>query len=127
MLRYATLVAVVMAVSTFAGAANAGVSQPTQSSSRIEKTTIVQRSVNRATECVIHAIENDPNSKAGELPIGELIVTVMPSCTDRMHAMIESFDDTYGAGSGEKFFSGAFLDLLPLVVNKRIGRDVSAK
>jgi hypothetical protein len=127
MVRFATLVAMVAVAFASVGTANAGVSQATQASSRIEKTTIVQRSVNHATECVIRAIENDPSSKSAELAIGELIVAVMPSCTDKMHAMIESFDDTYGAGSGEKFFSGAFLDLLPLVVNKRIGRDISAK
>ena len=126
MVRSATFVAAFLFVPVLIAPVCAGVSAPTQTSSRIEKTTIVQRSVNRATDCVIQAIQNDQGTSA-QTPIGDLIVAVMPSCTDRMHAMIESFDDTYGAGSGEKFFSGAFLDLLPLVVNKRMGRDSAQK
>lgn len=122
MYRYATVVAMVLAVSASTATLYGGVSAPTQNVSRTEKIAIVQGYVNRATDCVITAIESD-RKRSDETSTGDLIVSVMPSCIDRMHAMIDSFDSAYGAGSGEKFFSGAFLDLLPLVVNKRIGRD----
>lgn len=126
MYRYATVVATVLAVSAASAPLFGGVSAPTQTSSRVEKTATVQRYVDRATDCVIDAIKSD-RIASSETSVGELIVAVMPACVERMQAMIHTFDDVYGAGAGERFFSGAFLDLLPIVVSKRIGRDVGQK
>jgi hypothetical protein len=85
-----------------------------------EKTAIVQTYINRATECVVHAVES--NEVLEPQRLGEFIVAAMPSCVDRMRAMIESFDRAYGEGAGEEFFSGSFLDLLPIAVSRRISR-----
>lgn len=87
-----------------------------------ERTAIVQQFVNRATECVVQAVSNKTEATAEPRRLGELIVAVMPSCVDRMRAMIDSFDSNFGEGSGEAFFSGSYLDLLPVAVSKRIAK-----
>jgi hypothetical protein len=35
-----------------------------------------------------------------------------------MRAMIDSYDQYFGTGSGEAFFSGPYLDVLPTAVTK---------
>jgi hypothetical protein len=91
--------------------------------SGLEKAAAVQVFVRRATDCVVQAVERDATGAAEPESIGDLIVAAMPACADRMRAMIESFDRNYGEGSGEEFFSGSFLDLLPTVVNKKISHS----
>jgi hypothetical protein len=85
-----------------------------------ERTAIVQTYINRATECVVQAIEARGTTEPDR--IGDSIVAVMPSCVDRMRAMIDSFDHNFGEGTGEAFFSGSFLDLLPIAVSRRVAR-----
>ncbi|MGZ3410886.1 MAG: hypothetical protein ACXWJW_01965 [Xanthobacteraceae bacterium] len=87
-----------------------------------EKTAVVQQFVNRATECVVQAVASKSKGATEPQRLGELIVAVMPDCVDRMRAMIDSFDRNFGEGAGEAFFSGSYLDLLPVAVNKRIGK-----
>jgi hypothetical protein len=85
--------------------------------SNAEKAAIVQRVVNHATDCVVREIQ------ASAKPLGDLgeqIVAAMPSCAATMQTMIESFDANYGEGTGETFFSGSFLDVLPQAVSKRL-------
>jgi hypothetical protein len=40
----------------------------------------------------------------------------MPVCLTPVRAMIEAYDRYYGAGAGEAFFMGPYLDVLPRAV-----------
>src|SRR5215510_5397979 len=81
--------------------------------SKAEKAAAVQRVINHATDCVVREIR----AAKSTANLGDQIVAVMPVCAETMRTMIESFDSAYGEGSGETFFSGSFLDLLPQVVS----------
>ena len=85
--------------------------------SKAEKAAAVQRVVNHATECVVNEVRSGANASDD---LGERIVAAMPTCAETMRAMIESFDANFGEGSGETFFSGSFLDILPQIVSKRL-------
>jgi hypothetical protein len=56
--------------------------------------------------------------------INELIVDSMTSCADAMRAMIDAYDRYYGMGSGETFFAGPYLDVLPAAVHKLLDRAI---
>src|SRR5262245_20717651 len=88
--------------------------------SNAEKAAVVQRVINHATDCVVHQIRASTQSTQD---LGEQIVAAMPTCAETMRAMIESFDTTYGEGTGETFFSGSFLDLLPQVISRRLAQE----
>ncbi len=96
------------------------VEQPVARMSMQEKTAAVQPLVWRATECVARRVADNPRARAIQEPgvLGDMIVESMPSCADRMRAMIDSFDRYFGAGSGEAYFSGPYLDALPAAVLK---------
>jgi len=44
----------------------------------------------------------------------------MDACIDAMRAMISAHDRLFGEGSGEAFFMGPYLDVLPATVNKLV-------
>jgi hypothetical protein len=81
-----------------------------------EKSAATQPLVRSATECIVHAIITDPNYGKARARLGDLIVASMPSCIAPMRAMIDAYDQYYGEGSGEAFFMGPYLDLLPKLV-----------
>jgi len=73
--------------------------------------------VRSATECIVRAVTADPRYAAKPTaPLGDLIVDSMPSCLTPVRAMIDAYDRYYGAGSGEAFFMGPYLDVLPKAV-----------
>ncbi len=77
----------------------------------------VQPAITRATECVARSVASDP--RASEVDkLGDLIVNAMPPCADLMRAMIGTYDQYFGDGTGEAFFSGPYLDVLPTAVGK---------
>jgi hypothetical protein len=73
--------------------------------------------VRSATDCIVHAVIADPRygDKTGTA-LGELIVDSVPSCLKPVHAMIDAYDRYYGEGTGEAFFMGPYLDVLPKAV-----------
>ncbi len=81
-----------------------------------EKMAATEPLVRSATTCIVHAVTADPRygSKAAEL--GDLIVASMPSCVAPVRAMIDAYDHYYGDGTGEAFFMGPYLDVLPKAV-----------
>lgn len=83
-----------------------------------EKNVATQPLVRSATECIVHAIMTDPNYGEAAARLGDLIVASMPSCVAPMRAMIDAYDQYYGDGSGEAFFMGPYLDLLPKLVGE---------
>jgi hypothetical protein len=73
--------------------------------------------VRSATECIVRAVIADPRYRDdGWAALGDLIVDSVPSCLTSVHAMIDAYDRYYGAGSGEAFFMGPYLDVLPTAV-----------
>lgn len=90
-----------------------------------QKNAAVQPLVRSATDCVARIVSRDPRfsdqSKNGD--INELIVDSMPSCVDPMRAMIDAYDRYFGAGTGESFFAGPYLDVLPAAVHRALERN----
>jgi len=82
----------------------------------------LRTAVNAATECVIRTIAADPRMRRGNIDaiMGELIVDSMPTCAGKMREMIEAYDASFGSGSGEAFFMGPYLDLLPTAASLRL-------
>ena len=81
-----------------------------------QRSTAVQPFIRRATECVARAVAADPRYPGAS--IGDLIVDSMPTCADAMRRMIDTYDQYFGDGTGEAFFSGPYLDVLPTAVTK---------
>jgi hypothetical protein len=82
-----------------------------------QKSAATQPLVRSATECIVRAVVGDP--RYGRKPtaqLGDLIVDSMPSCLAPVRAMIDAYDRYYGDGSGQAFFMGPYLDVLPKVV-----------
>jgi hypothetical protein len=82
-----------------------------------ERTAAVQPFITRATECVARTVASDPRSDDVK-QLGDLIVDSMPTCADLMRSMIDTYDRYFGDGTGEAFFSGPYLDVLPRAVSK---------
>jgi hypothetical protein len=82
-----------------------------------QKSAATQPLVRSATECIVHAVVADPRyATQASAALGDLIVASMPSCVTTVRAMIDAFDRYYGEGSGEAFFMGPYLDVLPKAV-----------
>ena len=94
-------------------------SKSTKEMSLQEKNHIIQPLIRSATDCVVRTVvaglRVHPLDKK-TTDMRELIVSSMPSCVDAMRAMIGTYDRLYGDGSGETFFNGPFLDMLPATV-----------
>lgn len=84
------------------------------SQQKIQETQPLIRS---ATDCIVHAVVSDPRfGKTASAGLGDLIVESMPSCVSPVRAMIDAYDRAFGDGSGEAFFMGPYLDVLPKAV-----------
>ncbi|MGB6542437.1 MAG: hypothetical protein WBF03_16390 [Xanthobacteraceae bacterium] len=82
-----------------------------------ERVAATEPLVRSATECIVRAVTADPRYAAKPTaPLGDLIVDSMPSCLTPVRAMIDAYDRYYGTGSGEAFFMGPYLDVLPKAV-----------
>jgi hypothetical protein len=78
--------------------------------------------VQQATECILHRVSADPRYKSGMRPdeINDLIVDSIAACRRPVRAMIDAHDRMYGAGSGEAFLLGPYLDVLPAAVVQQV-------
>jgi hypothetical protein len=74
--------------------------------------------VRRATDCIVRKVSADPRYSADMRPdeINNLIVEKVPTCGRVVREMIDAHDRMYGAGSGEAFLLGPYLDVLPAAV-----------
>jgi hypothetical protein len=82
-----------------------------------EKMAATEPLVRSATDCIIDAVIADPRYGNGQsAQLGDLIVDSMPTCVKPVRAMIDAYDQYYGEGSGEAFFIGPYLDVLPKAV-----------
>lgn len=87
-----------------------------------QKRAALQPVLQTATECVARTVAADLKSKP-TADLGDLIVESMSTCAGSMRAMIETYDHYFGVGSGEAFFVGPYLELLPKAVD-RLVRDL---
>jgi hypothetical protein len=86
-----------------------------------QRTAAVQPFITRATECVARSVAADPRA-ADASKLGDMIVDSMPSCADLMRSMIDTYDQYFGSGTGDAFFSGPYLDVLPAAIGKWVAR-----
>ena len=90
-----------------------------------QKVQATQPLIRSATDCIVHAVVSDPRYGSKQAALGDLIVASMPSCVAPVRAMIDAYDHYYGDGTGEAFFMGPYLDVLPKAVTdgaKRAGQ-----
>ena len=114
----APLVGVTLVVSVAAGPA---VMDPQGSLSMTarQKTAAVEPLVRSATECIARAVKADPRWRtSAPNGLGDLIVDAIPGCVPTVRAMIDGYDRYFGDGTGEAFFTGPYLDVLPGAVSK---------
>ena len=78
--------------------------------------------VQRATECIVHRVSDDPRYQAELRPdeINDLIVDSIAACQRPVRAMISAHDRMYGDGSGEAFLLGPYLYVLPSAVVRQV-------
>lgn len=85
--------------------------------------------VQRATDCIVQKFISDPrystDMRADE--INDLIVDSIGGCDRPVRAMIDAHDRLYGAGSGEAFLLGPYLDVLPSAVVKQVKVKTQAR
>jgi hypothetical protein len=82
-----------------------------------QKSAMTRPLVRSATDCIVNAVVTDPKyTVTAPAGLGDLIVASMPSCVAPVRAMIDAYDQYYGDGSGESFFMGPYLDVLPQAV-----------
>jgi hypothetical protein len=87
-----------------------------------QKNAVIQPLMRSATDCIVHAVSANPTFQSGMPPgqINDLIVSSMETCVDKMRAMIEAHDRLFGEGSGEAFFMGPYLEILPKAVTRQV-------
>jgi hypothetical protein len=84
-----------------------------------QKNAAVQPLVRSATDCIARAVRADPRyGKMVASALGDLIVDSIPTCVRPVRAMIDGYDRYFGEGTGQAFFMGPYLDVLPSVVSK---------
>jgi hypothetical protein len=82
-----------------------------------DRVAATQPLVRSATDCIVRAVVADPRySTAAAGQLGDLIVDSMPTCLTPVRAMIDAYDRYYGEGTGEAFFMGPYLEVLPKAV-----------
>jgi len=113
----ASLFGTVLTVAVATGPFDASSGPPTLTAQ--QKMAATAPLVRSATECIMRAVVADP--RYGTEPtakLGDLIVESMPSCVTPVRAMIDAYDRYFGQGSGEAFFMGPYLDVLPKAVTE---------
>ena len=76
--------------------------------------------VRSATECIVHAVVANPRyATESTSALGDIIVASMPACVKPVRAMIDAYDLYFGEGTGDAFFMGPYLDVLPKAVTER--------
>jgi len=113
--------AVVALVVTVATGPATELTAPTPMSAQ-QKSAAMQPLVRSATECIANSVANDPRSTSARADLGDLIVDSMPGCVAAVRTMIDAYDRYYGTGTGEAFFTGPYLDILPRAVSEWIAK-----
>jgi hypothetical protein len=85
--------------------------------------------VSRATDCILRRIAEDPRYRTDlrRDEIDALIAGTLRGCAQPLRAMIDAHDRLYGAGSGEAFLLGPYLDVLPAAVVRQVKMKLPAR
>ena len=85
--------------------------------------------VARATDCILRRIADDPRYRPDlrQDEINDLIGDSLRGCAQPLRAMIAGHDRLYGAGSGEAFLLGPYLDVLPSAVVRQVKMKLPAR
>ena len=86
-----------------------------------EKSAVINPLIHTATDCVVRVVSGDP--RLGKLQVTDLIVDSFKNCLEPVRALIDAHDRYYGAGTGEQFFMGPYLDALPATVGEIVGKN----
>jgi hypothetical protein len=90
-----------------------------------QKSAAMQPLVRSTTQCIAHAVAANPRfAKQGSNDLGDLIVDSIPACVTTVRTMIDAYDRYFGAGAGEAFFMGPYLDVLPRAVSEWVSGTV---
>ena len=87
-----------------------------------QKNAAAQVYVAPATDCIARSVSADTRFRS-EQPthgLGELIVDAVPKCLKPVRAMIDAYDRYFGEGTGEDFFMGPYLDVLPNAIVRQM-------
>lgn len=114
-------VALVITASLDAGDPSLGTANVNQLSMRQKEAAILPL-VRNATDCIARTVSTDNryNASLQAAELNELIVDAMSRCTAPVRAMIEGHDRMFGQGTGEAFFMGPYLDVLPAAVTRQV-------
>jgi hypothetical protein len=111
----ASLVGTAIAVAAVTGPFDDSAAPPTLTVQ--QKMAVTGPLVRSATECIVRAVVRNPHYGANPaLALSDLIVASMPACVTPVRAMIDAYDRYYGQGTGEAFFMGPYLDVLPRAI-----------
>lgn len=95
---------------------------PDRGQSVAHKRAVLRPLVSSVTSCIARSVSADPRfpvlAPAGD--VNELIVNSVPHCLNAVQTMIDTYDRLFGAGSGENYFFGPFLDELPSAVDRLV-------
>lgn len=76
-----------------------------------QKTRAVTPSINEARLCIAQRVA----ARNDSYPLDEAITEAAAPCAQILRAMVDTIDDVYGEGSGEKYLD-TFIDTLPAIV-----------
>ena len=111
----ALLVGTAIAVAAVTGPFDDSAAPPTLTVQ--QKMAVTGPLVRSATECIVRAVVRNPQYGADPaVALNDLIVASMPACVTPVRAMIDAYDRYYGQGTGEAFFMGPYLDVLPKAI-----------
>jgi hypothetical protein len=86
-----------------------------------QKTAAMQPLLRTATDCIVRAVAANPRfARNAKSNLGDLIVEAIPTCVTPVRAMIDAYDRYFGDGTGEAFFMGPYLDVLPTAVSRAV-------
>src|SRR5579864_8445451 len=105
----------IVALSLVLAVVGPDVSDPQQLTAQQKVAALAPR-VKSATDCIAKAVTENPQRQSAKL--GDAIVSAMPECVTPVRAMIDAYDQYFGAGTGEAFFMGPYLDVLPKAVEE---------
>ena len=103
-------------------AMGSGVDAPARDLTMTQRNAATQAYVRPVTDCIAGSVAADARFRKDDpaANLGDLIVDAVPKCMGRVRAMIDAYDRYFGDGSGEAYFMGPYLDVLPSVLVKRI-------
>jgi hypothetical protein len=99
-----------------------GVEGPVQNLSLQQKNAATRVYVRPVTDCIAGSVVSDARFRSDDpaANLGDLIVDAVPKCLGPVRAMIAAYDRYFGEGSGEEFFMGPYLDVLPNILVKKM-------